>query len=158
MVVILRRAWSFLNGWWLFRPGIVPFWALWVYLGARRFQTSLYIKGINCRKNGQSFLYPISNCDLSSTWLSLPFTYASSQATFYFSTEKNLKVPNITLIKKSIFKCDHDIRKLLSWYFLAFILRYFNRLHVHEDNCMNLFSSLLNVPPNSLHWYFRVSG
>ena len=37
------------------------------------------------------------------------------------------------------------------WYFLAFTLRYFNRLHVHEDNCMNLFSSLLNVPPNSLH-------
>ena len=27
----------------------------------------------------------------------------------------------------------------------------FNKLHVHGDNCMNLFSSLLNVPPNSLH-------
>ena len=74
-------------------------------------------------------------------------------ATFHFSTGKNLEVPNIKFIKKSIFKCDHDVRKLLSWYFLAFTLRYFNRLHVHvhEDNCMNLFSSLLNVPPNSLH-------
>ena len=34
----------------------------------------------------------------------------------------------------------------------------FNKLHVHEDDHMNLFSSLLNVPPNSLHCYFRVSG
>lgn len=92
----------------------------------------------------QIVIFPVHGCRY-------PLHKATSQATFYFSTENNLKVPNITLIKKSIFKCDHDIRKPLSGYFLAFTLRYFYRLHVHENNCMNLFSSLLNVPPNSLH-------
>ena len=77
------------------------------------------------------------------------------QATSYVSTEKNLEVVEVTLIKKSILKCDHGIRKFLSWYFLAFTLRYFNRLHVHEDNCMNFVFFSPQCPAEQLALIFQ---